>query len=829
MVKSYFSGLELLPKDSSSSSESSSELIPRSISFLSWTHLPHPRANLLDAAARKWMTDVQPAIRPFVLPPPSGDDFFKDTLVTPHVRREDALLFHDVPNAPNYSVGPSLLRSRLICGEFPWTSCAFVARATCTSGWSEWVDYVFVNDGPFVERWSSTTHTFFTAWGEFAPSLEDVCVLLKLPLFGDYDITSSPIDSHILDKARELKTATIESAKYSREFLTRMRSEPSFVGGSFVKKPPRKVKGTGNVLPPAQRKVARESLKYTYATWISFYGRLDQVQDQLLSSFGRFPINTFVDLIFLQCFLFERYPEYAPVRAVPEPPSEGDERPLEPHVWGWASGRPRHSLLDIIDEEDQFVHRPYTKNFFPGVEGLHRLYQESEFIPPERSGRVLDVWVAYYARLKTAIKRYEQRDSMQHFQNIPIMCKDPYYITSSLKAKPRQEIGSDRGKKRKPPKPAKEPATALPSSEEGEGGPKKKAKAPKAFHSNPPVTVAARKSAPRSSRAKMMPLLPVRASVRLREKPSNKSSNPSSSSSPIEIVYNHGSPTPGTPVSHPGDDQTIQDSPSPSVSHTITRGSFTEEASLEGDDSHSASTRGSGPVGDRDVTPPVQKGVADDGLVAEGTIAAEQQNSLQVAKVVLELDDASSPLLEDPVVAPPPEPSEINVSNPIGGASILASLLPEEDAHMLVDFASSHEGFLLSEKDFPLAFLKPAYAVFADFLHFVRTHYVADLLGVHKGKVAGDLKALALFGFKGGWFERIVEQLSQSVPLDAFEDMEKLADAIVQQSQRSNELKTQLEPLEAKLAQSESELERLSLRRKEIEDARAILNSSLDL
>ncbi|KAJ1397148.1 Aminotransferase-like, plant mobile domain [Sesbania bispinosa] len=736
MVKSYFSGSELLPENSSSSSESSSELIPRSISFLPGPIylLPRPTPWTL-LAARKWMTDVQPAIR------------------------------------PSYC---------LLLQEFPWTSCAL---------WLAPLVLALVGVGIFkrvedlncvIQRWFSTTHTFFTAWGEFAPSLEDVCVLLKLPLFGDYDITSSPIDSHILDKARELKTATIKSAKYSHEFLTRMRSEPSFVGGSSVKTPPRKVKGTGNVLPPAQRKVARESLNYTYATWISFYGRLDQVQDQLLSSFGRFPINTFVDLIFLQCFLFERYPEYAPVRAIPEPPSEGDERPLEPRVWGWASGCPRHSLLDIIDGEDQFVHRPYTKNFFPGVEGLHRLYQESEFasrnvrstrvegvfdvwhlilrppavlfgtnegslhfdssrfIPPERSGRVLDVWVAYYARLKTAIKRYEQQDSMQHFPNIPIMCKDPYYITSSLKAKPRQG---------------------------GEGGPKRKAKAPKAFHSDPPVTVASRKSAPRSSRAKKMPLLPVRASVRLREKPSNKSSNPSSSYSPVEIVGNPGSPTPSTPPFHI----------------------------------------------------PVMIRLYRIHLL------------LLLPILLLGVHLRQRRPWKDPVVAPLLEPSEINVSNPIGGASILSSLLPEEDAHMLVDFASRHEGFLLSEKDFPLAFLKPAYAVFADFLRFVRTHSVADLLGVHKGKVVGDLKALALFGFKGGWFERIVEQLSQSIPLAAFEDMEKLADAIIQQSQRSNELKTQLEHLEAELAQSKSELERLSLRRKEIEDARAILNSSLDL
>ncbi|KAJ1394090.1 CHD3-type chromatin-remodeling factor PICKLE [Sesbania bispinosa] len=505
-----------------------------------------------------------------------------------------------------------------------------------------------------IQRWSSTTHTFFTAWGEFAPTLEDVYVLLKLPLFGDYDITSSPIDSHILDKAKELKAATIESAKYSREFLTRMRSEPSFVGGSFVKTPP-------------------------------------------------------------------------------QPPPEGDERPLEPRVWGWASGRPRHSLLDIIDEEDQFVHRPYTKNFFPGVEGLHRLYQQSEFasrnVRSTRVEGVFDVWqlilrpqifpgfiitdtvsvaggafFPFSYRPDRLCRQFGLDQPPCHvdleFCEVSVAMKAVLFGTNegslpfdSSKFIPPSDqgvswtfgwhkIGSDRGKKRKPPKPTKEPATVLPSSEEGEGVPKKKAKASKTSHSDPPVTVAARKSAPRSSKAKKTPLLPG-------EKPSKNSSNSSSSSSPVEIVGKPGSPAPSTPVSHPGDDQTVQGSPSPSVAHTTTRGSFTAEAYLEGDGNNSSSTHGSGPIGDHDATPP---GAALDGLVAEDTGATEQQNSLQVAKGASKLDDASSPLLEDPVVIPAalvPESSEINVSNPVGGVSIFSSLLPEEDARMLDDFASS--------------------------------------------------------------------------------------------------------------------------------------------
>ncbi|KAJ1443189.1 Chromo-like domain superfamily [Sesbania bispinosa] len=95
-----------------------------------------------------------------------------------------------------------------------------------------------------VQHWSHTTHTFYASWGEFVPSLEDVHVLMKLPLFGDCDILNCQIGSNLIDMAKELKMAMIESAK---------------------------VKGTSNVLPPEQRKVPRDSLKYTFATWVCYF------------------------------------------------------------------------------------------------------------------------------------------------------------------------------------------------------------------------------------------------------------------------------------------------------------------------------------------------------------------------------------------------------------------------------------------------------------------------------------------------------------------------------------------------------------------------------
>ncbi|KAJ1419767.1 Aminotransferase-like, plant mobile domain [Sesbania bispinosa] len=285
MVKSRPSHSEQLPENSSSSDteteDSSSELIPCPVSFTTWSRLPPARVVPTDSSTRKWVTDRNPPLRPFRPAPASGDDFFKDSLVSKVVRREEALLFHNVPNTPTHLVGPSLLCSRVRRQEFPWSPILFSTRSTFTGCWAEWVDHVFSNDAPFVDilnkvgiadaiklsprlgifrkvddleylvqRWSHTTHTFYTAWGEFTPTLEDVYVLLKLPMFGDCDISNISVESHLIDMAKDLKAETTESARYSREFLAKRRATPIPPFDPSGKTPPKKVRGTGNVLPP---------------------------------------------------------------------------------------------------------------------------------------------------------------------------------------------------------------------------------------------------------------------------------------------------------------------------------------------------------------------------------------------------------------------------------------------------------------------------------------------------------------------------------------------------------------------------------------------------
>ncbi|KAJ1397728.1 Aminotransferase-like, plant mobile domain [Sesbania bispinosa] len=968
MVKTHPARADPPSEDSSSSADSSTDLIPRSITSVAWTHLPPPRTDPLDATSRTWMTDHQPAIRPFCSPPSSGDDFFKDSLVAPSVNRQEALLFHEVANTPTHTVGSSLLRSRLIRGEIPWVPCTFVARATVTGCWAEWVEHTFANDPPFVDIMKRVGIADAV---KFTPTLEDVHILLKLPLFGDFDITTSFIDSHIIDRAKELKGATIDSAKYSREFLARLRAEAPEVS-SKPKSPARWVKGSGNVLPPDKRKVARESVKYTFATWVryffgdtdkgtfypgpslpqplkraaflafwlskyvfpgppwesvspslfimacllaegvrlplasfflgGFYGRLDQIQDQLFISFGSFPISSFVDMVFLQYILFEDFPEYALVRMIPESSANDEGSPLEPRIWSWTMGRPRHSLLDLLDEEDQFIHRPYVASFFPGIKGLHRIYKEDEFITrnirssrsegvfdiwllilrpqmlpgfiitdtvsaaggaywpyayrpdrvcrqfgldqppccinmefvpvsesvkavlfkpssslpsydagrfvnPERVGRVLDLWIAYYARLKNFVKRYESQDSMQHFTNVQIMCKDPYYSTTAFKtldakgncsvllspAPPAHVIG----KKRKPAPPAKGKKGVTSSCEIVPPQPKKATRSCKSALDRTSPPMAKKPPSTRSAKVKKKLLLPTRASERLKAKTKTNCFPPSS---PIMLQAS----------------DSVEDTQGDEVTQDSLSSSKTKSASFKSGEELAASfDKGEGQAVSEHASTP-----SNDVVATQPRLEAQAQSITSPA-----LDVPETP---DPTMIPHTEAvsSQALIVVPLSTLAptdvhpSLSSLLSNKDALLLTEFASSHNDFLLAESAFPAAFMKLAYSFFTNFLRFMRSNPFMDLLSVKRDKVVEDLKTLCCFGFKGKWLEDLFAQVDRSIPAMAFEDLQQALDAVRDQEQRNSTLRTQIDALSAELTNGETELIRLNAKCSEIKDAR---------
>lgn len=62
-------------------------------------------------------------------------------------------------------------------------------------------------------RWNSTTHTFLIRCQEVSPSLEDVYEILRLPLFGEGDVTNIPLTSKEAKTMKFLKDAVKKNLK----------------------------------------------------------------------------------------------------------------------------------------------------------------------------------------------------------------------------------------------------------------------------------------------------------------------------------------------------------------------------------------------------------------------------------------------------------------------------------------------------------------------------------------------------------------------------------------------------------------------------------------
>ncbi|KAJ1387520.1 PMD domain-containing protein [Sesbania bispinosa] len=703
--------------------DSSLELIPKSISFTTWACLPPARANPVNALGRKWMTKF----------------------------------------IPTYLVAPSLLRSRLISEEFPWSTIHFMTRATSTGCWSEWFDYVFSNDAPFVE------------------------ILTKVGV-ADAIRMSSKLGTIQRVEDLDALNATIESAKYSQEFLARRRNDP-IPSDPASKTPPRKVRGTGNVLPPEKRKrvfhpgppISQPLKRATFlAFWLSKYvfpgPPWESVSPGVFLLACLLAEGTGLPLVplFLGGFYGLCRNLLLKEKGVPLSPEHGAGLWVAHDIhfltllmkrisssivptcliffleWipyivcimheGTFSTRNNRSLRSegVFDMWRLILHPRFLPGFlvtdtvfvvevpsgltliawivavlFKANEALPA-FGPSKLVPSTQMGRVLDVWVAYYAKMRTSVNRCVRETSQRAFLGVPIMCKDPYFVTTFTREKQKSACTVTEGassKKRKSSS-VQEPKTK--SSDQDALASKKKKNAPtsKVFSlDNVPDTPVRKQGATRSPKSKKKPARPTRASTRLRAKPSPK------------------------------------DLPLTSLSNPLT--DVSKDANM-----HVASPQGK-----------------DASFSPGGSSKA----------MVLAFSFPTASLAPDLSVEVVP---------------ILGSLLSDEDAK---------------------------------FLHFIRSHHTIALLRTHKEKVMSDLKALSLFGFKGAWFDELSRSLDRHIPSAALEDLDKIREATMNQEKQNTDLKAQIERLKLELNQGELELERLSAKRREIEDAHAGLDVLLNV
>ncbi|KAJ1404364.1 hypothetical protein SESBI_26675 [Sesbania bispinosa] len=132
-------------------------------------------------------------------------------------------------------------------------------------------------------------------------------------------------------------------------------------------------------------------------------------------------------------------------------------------------------------------------------------------------------------------------------------------------------------------------------------------------------------------------------------------------------------------------------------------------------------------------------------IVSPGVKDSVERVSDTTSKVNISLriatDESPSATVGFQIVPSPGDSSKIIVSVPpilidsmaqaasVDLVPLLGTLLPEGNVSLLSEFSIRQARFLLFEGNYPATFLRPTYAFFADFLHFMCSHLAADLLG----------------------------------------------------------------------------------------------------
>ncbi|KAL4395593.1 uncharacterized protein DS421_1g00830 [Arachis hypogaea] len=368
----------------------------------------------------------------------------------PSFGSSDCRVLGEFVEKPSYQVGPTLFRSRLKRQEFSWASFKSEAVTHVNKVWQKRVFIVlFEEGGNFVrrlkfasvaktirtsvglgvqrngydisllwQRWCSQTHTFLTSQGEFSPTLEDVEVLLQLPVFDSVDLTLLFPDPDLLKLVRHLQMSLSDASRYAKEL-----SKSGCVKKSSSKDKHPKTCGSSNgkdvVGDKQDSKKKKITVKYSYSNWSCyFFGDFLNGEfvpapavpsDLREAAFVAYWLSKYVFLgptdecmshgVFLLACLFAggerlplaylffgslytrldqyseqlkiRFSQFAPIL---KPPTILPDKRASPRVWIWGSAHPSKSLEDVIDFEENFGFCPYVTSYQPSASVIHHIY-----------------------------------------------------------------------------------------------------------------------------------------------------------------------------------------------------------------------------------------------------------------------------------------------------------------------------------------------------------------------------------------------------------------------------------------------------------------------
>ncbi|CAL9011853.1 unnamed protein product [Prunus brigantina] len=306
----------------------------------------------------------------------------------------------------------SISRCCIERGLFPAVPLFFQYPCGTSKGWSEWVDRelrdpstcdilsrarvldaIFISKAceihieakmlrHVVRRWSTETHTFICSWGEFAPTLEDVANIFRLPLCGSQDpfhIALTTEDKLKLETLRKgAPTSPSTSLRFSnwvqffgdvnRNESCRLAAFISLWLGRFIFCDFSQDCLHERVFPLALAIAHGSTLPLAPMFLGHLYCLLDQVQILEKVTAGIMAVETFLNSSFLQVFLWERFQgiEVSPLPYSKAKSLVGSDKGTYvpeslPLICRWLRRMQRkgQNFLELLDDVERFIFRPY--------------------------------------------------------------------------------------------------------------------------------------------------------------------------------------------------------------------------------------------------------------------------------------------------------------------------------------------------------------------------------------------------------------------------------------------------------------------------------------
>ncbi|KAL4275586.1 hypothetical protein AHAS_Ahas20G0122000 [Arachis hypogaea] len=789
--------------------------------------------------SNKRVTFVDPPLmkKPFLDPPSSGLLLGMDKTMKPAFDSSDCRVLGEFVEKPSYQVGPTLLCSRLKRQEFPWTSFKFEAATHINKVWQKWVFTVlFEEGGSFVrrlesagvaeairtsaglgvqrngsdmsllwQRWCSQTHTFLTSWG-----LSKSRQAKKFSSKDEHPKTrrSSRGKEMISDKQDSKKkkiTVKYSYSNWSRYFFG------DFLNGEFVPAPvvSSDLRGAAFVaywlskyvfFGPADECMSHgvfllaclitrgERLSLAPMYLGSLYTRLDQFFQQLKIAHGRFPVLSFIDEMFLQLFLFERFSLFAPTR---KPPTILPDKKASPRAWDgvydfWLLCTSPTPLPGLIVMDRDFhcgalicpvIYHPDRVLF---QEELPK-YNPFLVVPLDRDGGVTKEYMDYLMRMKEHIRQYEGTFVPDVRSFVPVLIKDPYFMTGNLS--PSTITNLNARCYRHPPSSKRKPDDSVVTAEvvKRRISPSSMAKAK---GSSAAACFVESSQSPGKAVVSLSRSVVKRRSHRLLGK---MKTIPNAPSDPVNV----------------GDESSQEkvsgDSPNSFVVGDIPDKGTTQE--VVRDDPRAIASSKSNVDIEPGVTcqgDPTRRVVTPIRTVFPGAAShAVSESTFQASSIS---DITKEPLASASSVSVCDEFEHFN-----GDAK-----------NLLSEITSWAPSFLLPN-DLNCLFKKLGYQAFLDAWDFFTSHSLADLWGAHRDMVANHLNNLKLFKFSGRWLENLSAKLE---PPPGISDLAReellskehhvLSSDVSALQEKVNKLTSELNTMKARLASVSMEREQLA-------------------